>query len=160
MFIKFGFSGTRDGLSSLQLSALAGILIQHTGEFHHGDCVGADTQAHEIARHLGYRIVIHPPINDTRRAHNVGDEILPEAPYQTRNHIIVRETQILLACPKSRQEVGGTWYTINYFRKWMSQHATCGKQGFIILPNGDLGTIVTTPQNKLGAGARINGTRL
>jgi hypothetical protein len=33
-------------------------------QFHHGDCIGSDAQAAEIAVGLGYRIIAHPGCDD------------------------------------------------------------------------------------------------
>lgn len=117
-----GFTGTRAGLSGRQLRELRSWLSFFYGtatELHHGGCKGADAQAHGLCSgHL--RIVVHPGkaiTGDTsEQAENLfmmdGDRRLPVAHYYERNRAIVRGASLLIACPKSRDRVGGTWRTI------------------------------------------------
>jgi hypothetical protein len=79
--MKIGFTGSRNGMSHEQRVSLRAILtfVQHllsspdgAIEFHHGDCVGADSGAHDIAMEAGCYIVIHPPSNDKLRAYCEG----------------------------------------------------------------------------------------
>lgn len=104
-------------------------------EFHHGDCVGSDAQAHTIVRGVmmvggavlkddprtvgNCKIVVHPPIIRTHRAYCPGDETRFEKEYLIRNRRIVIETDIVVAAPKSAEEEirSGTWSTIRYARK-------------------------------------------
>jgi hypothetical protein len=88
-------------------------------ELHHGDCVGADAEAHEIARTLGAVVISHPPDKDDRRAFCGADEMLPPAPYLMRNRAIVDSVKVLVAAPASDHEVlrSGTWATVRYARK-------------------------------------------
>src|ERR1700730_19108648 len=66
--ISFGFTGTRQGMTAEQKSALRNFLDGGVGEFHHGDCIGADSEAHDIADECGYGIILHPPTNYSERA--------------------------------------------------------------------------------------------
>lgn len=86
--------------------------------FHHGDCLGADAQAHGVARELGFWIVVHPPEEPRGRAFCDGDVILPEKPFLVRNRDIVDASHLVLAAPKTAEEVlrSGTWATIRYAR--------------------------------------------
>ena len=114
-----GFTGTQEGMSYEQTNALRQALIGAT-ELHHGDCIGADAQAHDIAREIGgIRIVIHPPTDPSRRAFKRGDIIREPKPYLERNHDIVDESASLIAAPKSDVEElrSGTWATVRYARK-------------------------------------------
>jgi len=97
-------------------------------EFHHGDCIHADAEAHDIAYGIGYAVVIHPPDNDSKRAFKgviCGKILLPRAtvlpakPYLDRNRDIVAAVSRMLACPKEREEQlrSGTWATVRYARK-------------------------------------------
>lgn len=93
---------------------------------HHGDCVGADEEAHTIATAQGFDIEVHPPIDGRWRAYMA--DRLPDAvlrvhtptTYLFRNVEIVRAGAALLACPRQapNQEPPpgargeGTWWTI------------------------------------------------
>jgi len=96
------------------LSVLACIIT----EFHHGDCVGADAEAHEIFGDEEHT-VIHPPANASKRAWCEAKTILPVYDYLDRNHAIVDETDLLIACPaKDKEQLrSGTWATVRYARK-------------------------------------------
>lgn len=117
---KIGFTGTQDGMTPKQTIALWQqlSLISHL-EFHHGDCIGADEEAHDIARLVGAKIVGHPPTNEVKRAFCYFDEEREPKEYIARNHDIVDETQLLIATPKSTVEEvrSGTWATVRYARK-------------------------------------------
>lgn len=130
--LSIGFSGTRLGMSDVQKDTLYKLLAKHDGIFHHGDCIGADAEAHDIARVLGWTIHIHPPIDSRLRAFKNGNSSSQPKDYHARNRDIVDGCQYLIACPKSRQEIGGTWYTINYSKAKNGQFS-------IILPDGTLG---------------------
>lgn len=117
---KFGFTGTREGCTEAQLSALRGYLEHRTiNEFHHGSCVGADTQAHEIM--AGRARVYRHPSNLKRKTTECPGAFLtlPAQPPLNRNRVIVRCTQELVACPQNMFEEwrSGTWATVRYARK-------------------------------------------
>jgi len=128
-----GFTGTRDGLTWHQQSTLDEILQLRGSVFHHGDCVGADSDAHDVAWRYDKRIVIHPPSDDRLRAHRLTDhgEYREPKPYLDRNRDIVDESDLLIACPRetSEQAKGGTWYTVRYARNQ-------GKPVTIVWPDG------------------------
>jgi hypothetical protein len=133
--MKMGFTGTQKGMTPLQIKAVYLILWEYRPqEVHHGDCIGADEEFHNLAKEVGMRVVIHPPIKDEKRAFCVGDESRPEQHYLIRNHFIVDETEVLIATPKSNKEElrSGTWATIRYaFHKE-------GKEVRIVWPNGNI----------------------
>lgn len=84
---------------------------------HHGDCLGADAQFHDIVRSLGGRVVVHPgPEGDVWRARKIADETRPPKGHLARNRDIVQNTDYLIATPReeTRQDRGGTWYTHDY----------------------------------------------
>jgi hypothetical protein len=87
-------------------------------EFHHGDCVGADAEAHDIAIDMGLYVVIHPPTDPKHRAWCEPNEMRDEFPYLERNHNIVDEAVNLFAAPGTNWEVrrSGTWATVRYMR--------------------------------------------
>lgn len=111
-----GFSGTRHGMTREQIVALWLILESQTGDFHHGDCLGADTQAHTMASLLGWSIVIHPPDDNRMRANNNAPVVLAPTPYLDRNQDIVDESDVLVAAPQTAGEElrSGTWAAIRY----------------------------------------------
>lgn len=156
MAIVIGFTGPREGLTDEQRAALQLVLetsmavhdIYTVGEtpeapaFHHGDCVGADAQAHEIARAVGWVIIIHPPENDSQRAFCglMGEEVelmRKPLPYLERNKQIVEHSKLLIACPGTMEELlrSGTWSTVRYARdrrrQWRNQYRI-----LVIWPNG------------------------
>jgi hypothetical protein len=132
---SIGFTGARQGMTEAQKSALGDLLDGGAGEFHHGDCIGADSQAHDIADECGYSIILHPPTNSSQRAWREVPKHMerPEKPYLDRNKDIVRETASLIAAPAEPEEQlrSGTWSTVRFARKQ-------GKPVFVILPDGSV----------------------
>ncbi len=131
--MKIGFTGTQEGMAPLQqeyvLEILELLLDEEGDEFHHGDCEGADAQAHILVRttHPEVELVLHPPKDDKKRAYSKGAhaEFRP-LPYLERNHRIVNRTDVLIACPRGPEEQrSGTWATVRYAMK-------VGKPIFII----------------------------
>lgn len=129
---KVGFTGTQSGMSAAQKRRLSAFLsscksqsVDRRVEFHHGDCVGADEEAHAIALTAGCYIVIHPPVKEEKRAHcerapktpredRMRVSVLPPVEYLARNVDIVLATEYLIAAPRTNSEVirSGTWATI------------------------------------------------
>ncbi len=132
---KVGFTGTQTGMTRKQLEMVAQLVVTIEGtEFHHGDCIGADFEAAGLAKSAGYKIMSHPPENSSKRAYFNSDEEYGTLPYIKRNHVIVDETEILIAVPKSDerdQPRSGTWATIRYAR-------LKSKKVIIIRPDGNL----------------------
>lgn len=120
---KVGFTGTRHGMSEKQMFEFRIIVMREQwSEFHHGDCIGADAQAHYIVRADAprCRIVVHPMIDaGSGRAYMAGDTILVPKPALIRNHDIVDAVRWLVAAPQTAEEMmrSGTWATIRYARK-------------------------------------------
>lgn len=115
-----GFSGTQNGTTREQEVWLAQRLLALAAtELHHGDCVGADATAHRLGRFLGLRVVIHPPLDESRRAFCPdADEVLPRKPYLDRNRDIVDACEVLLATPDGPERLrSGTWSTVRYGRR-------------------------------------------
>ena len=129
--MRVGFTGSRLGMNEMQSKRL--IIAMHrlgATELHHGDCQGADKQAHEVGRMLGLKIVGHPPVADGLRAFCVCDELRPARPFLERDLNIVLETEFLLATPDGPwRPRSGTWTTVGYAKK---SHKPCG----LILPSG------------------------
>jgi len=128
-----GFTGSSKGMTAEQKAALRGLLNGGVGEFHHGDCVGADAEAHDIARECGYGIVLHPPTNPDKRAWRLvpRDKKRPKRRYLDRNKDIVRETASLIVAPFEPEERlnSGIWSAVRFARM-------LGKPVFLILPDG------------------------
>ena len=117
-----GFTGTKEGMTDNQKKLFEEELLKYNSKstaFHHGDCIGADEQAHNIATKLGFYTIIHPPINDKYRAFCKGNVILPPLEYLDRNHDIVDSSKKMFATPKEEIEQirSGTWATIRYSKK-------------------------------------------
>jgi hypothetical protein len=135
---KVGFTGTRGGMSEAQKAAV-GLLLNTVlsddpgsgSEFHHGDCIGADADAHRIARERGMRIVLHPPSVDKLRAFCDYDESRDPRPYIERDHVLVDEVELLIATPGGFEEElrSGTWATVRYAIK-------CERPTIIVYPDG------------------------
>lgn len=122
---SIGFTGTQEGMTALQKQGVLNILSTLRGAqyeyFHHGDCIGADEEAHKIAQGLGYKIIIHPPLNQSKRAFCEGaDTILRPKEYLDRNEDIVCSSNVLIATPKEMEEVlrSGTWSTVRRGKKY------------------------------------------
>lgn len=133
--MKIGFTGTQKGMSKDQKRALI-FFISSPGieEFHHGDCNGADEQAHNIVKGTDIKIHVHPPKNPKKRSFCRDYSVIYEKKeYLDRNHSIVDMTDILLAMPSGKEEEirSGTWATIRYARK-------VGKKCLIIFPDGSM----------------------
>lgn len=130
---RIGFTGTRNQLTFEQATALRFWLESRVGEFHHGDCIGADEAAHDIVHSLrGWRIVVHPGLGPRElQARVTGWNLLcPAKPNLERNSDIVNETDELLATPTGPETVrSGTWSTIRKARR-------AGKPLTIIWPDG------------------------
>lgn len=117
-----GFTGTRKGMSQKQKKVVQELLVElGATELHHGDCVGADSDAHDIARSLGLVLCGHPPTVVQLRAFKDCDMLSRAKPYLERDRIIVDETELLIATPaeytRPDKPRGGTWYTLTYGEK-------------------------------------------
>lgn len=116
-----GFTGTQRGLTALQAAALAALLATWPrGWFHHGDCIGADAQAHAIALELGWYVELHPPTDPKKRAFCKGATVVrPTLPYLVRNQNIVTASAVMIATPGEFEEQlrSGTWSTVRRSRK-------------------------------------------
>ena len=127
-----GFTGTQIGMTKLQFTSFFKIYEElSVKEFHHGDCIGSDAEAHVVARTHGSWIVIHPPSSFSKRAFCKGDVVRRPVPYLERNKDIVADTQLMIATPKQMAEVqrSGTWATVRYARRM-------DRGIFIVYPDG------------------------
>ena len=120
--MKVGFTGTQIGMSQHQKEQFVLKLYElNPKEFHHGDCIGADAEAHDIVREFfpDTKIVGHLPQSNNKRAFKKCDEYRDPLPYLVRDRNIVDETDFLIGTPKHDEEIlrSGTWTTIRYSRK-------------------------------------------
>ncbi len=119
---SLGITGTRNGMRDKQklvVRFIAGFLLPD--EAHHGDCLGADAEFHDIVREETKAIiVVHPPSNPKNRAFKQGDFIMKEKPFMVRDDDIIDESDLMLATPFQFEEQGrgsGTWAVIRHTRK-------------------------------------------
>jgi hypothetical protein len=120
--MKIGFTGTQTGMSQHQKEQFVLKLFElGITEFHHGDCVGADAEAHDIVREFFpvAKIETHPCNITSKRAFKKADVVHLVKPPLDRNKDIVDATDLLIGAPKEDTEVlrSGTWSTIRYARK-------------------------------------------
>ena len=135
--MSLGFTGTQTGLTKAQAKNLKKALESFSeshDDFHHGDCIGADKEAHDIARALSYRIILHPPTSPLKRAFCDSDICRDPLSYLERNTEIAKESDILIACPKEREEQlrSGTWSTVRRARKQNRNILILFPDGFIL----------------------------
>lgn len=135
-----GFTGTRHGMTDDQRITVMVVLRDLAGDSqpldvtaHHGDCVGADSDFHDVCKWGGYWMVGHLPIDSEHRAFCTFDETRLPLKHMQRNAQIVKAADVMLACPyeMTEQERGGTWRTIGMTRK-------AGKPLAIIWPDGSV----------------------
>lgn len=133
--IGVGFTGTRFGMTEAQKEKVALILEtpDEPVKAHHGDCIGADSDFHDICSgHYNVKIIVaHPPSNPSKRAWKKANFVRREKPYLDRNRDIVDEAEIVIATPQGYDEGArsGTWSTIRYARRKRIRL-------FIVYPNG------------------------
>jgi len=120
-----GFTGTREGMTHRQKDGVWKLLnIAATQEddlvLVHGDCVGADKEAHHLAVIEGYQHFILPCDIESARAYRKGLVVLkPQRPL-VRNRQIVDSSHMLIATPGGEEEAqprSGTWATVRYARR-------------------------------------------
>lgn len=139
--IKIGFTGTQEGMTDIQKKKFSGFINKiDISEFHHGDCIGADEDAHDMINLSSASqsfTIIHPPIKKDKRANCeiISGTILEPKEYLERNHDIVDSCDLLIACPKEKTEQlrSGTWATVRYAKKQK-------KNILIIYPDGIIKT--------------------
>jgi len=125
--LHVGFSGTQDGMTPIQRATVSVVLMEavlgNAGfpvVLHHGDCIGADEEAHELAGGMEIDRHAHPPDKDVKRAFTVAEFSEPPKPYRVRNQDIVDVTKQLVAAPsgaEADQPRSGTWMTVRMARR-------------------------------------------
>lgn len=138
--IEIGFTGTRRSMTDNQAFMIRRLLsfLNNTYEaihLHHGQCLGADLDMLQISQDGPWRkkmhTVSHPP-TDTRLMHDQpSDETRKALPYISRNRVIVRASQLMIATPyeDTEQIRGGTWATVRFARQ-------IGRPIIVIPPSG------------------------
>lgn len=135
--IVVGFTGTQVGMTNPQKEKVREVLLDVLMDSvfaHHGDCIGADAEFHEICDVLGIPIILHPPTDPKKRAWCEGStRVLLPRPYLERNRDIVKASTDMIATPKefTEQLRSGTWSTVRYSRK-------CKRRLHLILPDGTI----------------------
>lgn len=142
---SIGFTGTRRGMSRDQKRAVTALLRRLSpDEAHHGICIGADEDFHNVVRSLfgeDVTIIGHPGVNNRREsptratlAERDCDFVLPEKFYLVRDDDIADSgVDGLIACPYSALEErrSGTWATVRKARKR-------GRKVYLVMPSGDI----------------------
>lgn len=114
------FTGTQQGMTPAQRQRYNQVFAElRPAWLHHGDCVGADAEAHDDS-FSDTRIHIHPCNIPSKRAwkfHYHKRE--KELPPLERNRVMVDVSEALVATPKGMEEElrSGTWATVRYARK-------------------------------------------
>src|SRR5262245_57041184 len=129
---RIGFTGTQQGMQPGQSNLVRSWITMLNGtDFHHGDCVGADHEAHQLALAFGCAIRIHPPDSKRKRAFCSPGTLAEPKPYLERNKDIVNASEVLIAAPggMNEQRRSGTWATVRFARK-------AGIPIVICFPNG------------------------
>ena len=107
--VNIGFTGTRRGMTPVQAAAFNEFIQPYAHYenvlFIHGDCIGADKEAHYMMRKIkSVKIKLRPPVIKTNRAFCDYDYIERPEDYMTRNHRIVEECDYLVACPRDASQ--------------------------------------------------------
>jgi hypothetical protein len=132
---QVGGTGTREGATRAQLDSFRETLVDlGITDYHHGVCVGFDADSHRAAREVGgIWIIGHPPVRTDLMANLDLDEVRGPRPYLDRDRQIVLEADLLIACPRGREEElrSGTWATVRIARRLRRPH-------ILIYPDGEL----------------------
>ncbi len=127
-----GFTGTRKGMTEEQRDSVKRYLnAQLPLCVNHGDCIGADTDFHNIALGLKIPIVIYPS-NLTTRAWNKGfTDIKEPKDALERNKDIVVDSDFMIATPRLFHEElrSGTWACIRFALRIKKSTYICWPDG-------------------------------
>lgn len=148
MGMSIGFSGTREGMSGNQRDKFVEWILENIediDEFHHGCCVGADANAHQIVRDMciatNNKVVIHGHptfgLGHPMRAEKLDlDVVHPTQEPMTRNDAIIAASEIMLFTPKFPEtRRSGTWATFRHARK-LKKPVVMFSQGTYDNPSG------------------------
>lgn len=134
--MKYGMTGTRKGMTASQREVFLHALRKQPKLDHlvHGDCIGADNDAHDIALNMGHTITTRPCDLEDQRVWRKAHHTYPSRRPLDRNWDIVRDVEVMFAFPSGYKELkrkSGTWATIRYARKDK-------KLLYIIYPDGSV----------------------
>lgn len=134
------FTGTRKGMNYKQHVAFRRLIRRlKPTRFVHGNCIGADADAHRIVggecpntpRSIWPSTLADTQARTTREQRDTWHKAKPPL---ERNHDIVDEGEVLIVVPAGFREVirSGTWAAVRYARKR-------GTRIIIIWPDGSVG---------------------
>ena len=142
-FARIGLAATCDGLSLIQAHELVKILTvlraRGATELHHGVCVGGDDQANTLAHEAGYRTVGHPLVDGRYCDHTDCDEYRRPLHRGGFDDVIIRETDLLLAFPRTDGEQyvnSNVWLTIRRACKRGMPRLVVGPEGAVLINEG------------------------
>lgn len=119
--MKLCCTGTRNGTTKEALTSFRHWLAEtqiNISEAHHGDCIGADTQFHEIMCEMAVHVFVHPCTLEKYRSFNTGGTISRPLNPTYRNKKMVDLCDLVVAFPEGPEVVrSGTWSTIRYASK-------------------------------------------
>ena len=119
-------------------------IIPNNSVLLHGDCIGADTQVHDICMDINLPVAIFPPKQSHKRAFSWRKtpkakkrylvSQAAEQDYLARNHNMVDLCSYLIVIPKTYEEElrSGTWATYRYCKKKGNRNI------FIVYRSGDV----------------------
>lgn len=143
--ITLGFTGSQKGMTVQQLSRFRLLIDSFADmfvikEFHHGCCIGADEQAHNVVVELYPKIImhIHPGNIEAKKAacEHSKKVLYPAIDNLIRNKKIVNAANVLIAAPAQNYEItrSGTWATIRDALRDKKQVLIIDTNGGIIIP--------------------------
>lgn len=121
-----GITGSRHGATPEQLDR-AEILLHAAHMVHgarllvvHGSCVGVDAQIDAFCARTGVEVVCRPSWLRRWTASVCAVQIAAPAAPRVRNRAIVRQSNLLIACPQGAEALhprSGTWVTVRMARR-------------------------------------------
>lgn len=127
-----GFLGTAKGMTDGQKDRLRMALGRSLPtNFHHGDSLGAEEEAHAVARSFGMHIVAHPSFLSELRAYCPADEVRPLRSARDRKLELMRAVDTLLVAPATAVEKpdSASWDAVRMARR-------LGVKLWLLLPDG------------------------
>jgi hypothetical protein len=100
---------TRRDITDAQRTTSAIVLAEQRAAEYHRNCIDANAEAHDLTVSMSCKVVIHPPITETRRAWKRAARFHEPKQYLACNKDIVRAIEMLRATPA---EATGSSYSI------------------------------------------------